>query len=309
MTTVSIDDLVQPVTPDEAKTAIYTGLANVGTTTTSWKPGSVVRTLIAVIGVMYSALTYLVARVAKYSFLDFAEGNWLTEVAYFRHGIGRRGLLTEDPETDAQLLQRCREALLGRGDLTSVYARYARLVKRADGSQINVTRDRLVLDGRGNGYLYLASPDGNVSGSIADLSSDLGLVNDSLQRTIVPLGFTLHTESATPALVSFAYKAFMLDTSGRRPEQVAALIQKALASYLSTMPIGGCVIDGQPGRIYLDDLKGVIKGVLPEIFHVALYPLDDLEHEITANFAIPKFGATRLGTLNGSVYEQQQRVI
>lgn len=306
--TVSIDELVQPVTPDEAKTAIYSGLGTVGTSVTSWKPGSVVRTLIAVIAVMYSAVTYLVARLAKYSFgIDFAEGNWLTEYAWFRFGIGRRGMLTEDPETDGELIQRCREALLGRGEIKNVYARYARLVKRTDGSQILVNRSRLVLDGRGNGYLYLASPNGSLSGSTADLSSDLGLINDSLQRTIVPLGFTLHTESATAAPLSFAYRAHMLSGSGRTPAQVAALASKATAEYLSGAPIGGFVIDGQPGRIYLDDLKMVILGVLPEIFHVELYAVDDLENELTADFAIAKFGAPFLGTLTGSVFEREQR--
>jgi len=88
----TLDELVTPLTSAEAETAIYSALAARGVTTTTWKPGAVVRTIIAGVAIVLAALSELQALLAQSAFLDFAEGAWLTLVArYFyetERGLG-----------------------------------------------------------------------------------------------------------------------------------------------------------------------------------------------------------------------------
>lgn len=353
----SIDDLTTPVTTDEAKTSFYESLAVAGVDTTSWKPGSVVRTIIAVIAILFSATTQLIAELAKSAFLELAVGAWLTLVARYQYGVERleatfgtgtliitntgggvydldpgdlvvrnpdtdktytnagvvhvgasstqtitiiaqeagsastsaigtvvelvTGLLNvsvvnptavvgSDEEEDGALKLRCRDKLGARSanGPADAHAGIARGARRADGTAIGVNRIRIVKDGKGNGYIYLATPSGVVTGDAEDPSTDLGVINDLIQRQAAPLGFTAHTLSATPRNFDCAYSVWMLDTSGLTPTQVQQKIALALGDYLKRVPIGGYVIDGQPGRVYLDDVRTAIKNAVPQIFHV-----------------------------------------
>jgi phage-related baseplate assembly protein len=86
---VSLAELTTPLTVDEVKTSIYNVLAAVGVPTTSWKPGAVVRTIITATAVMVSALSELMANIAKSGFLELAEGDWLTLTARYVFGVER----------------------------------------------------------------------------------------------------------------------------------------------------------------------------------------------------------------------------
>jgi uncharacterized phage protein gp47/JayE len=86
---ITLADLVRPLTVTEARNSIYSVLAAVGVTTTGWKPGAVVRTLITACAIVMAALTYVISGIAKSGLLDFAEGDWLTLVARHIYGVER----------------------------------------------------------------------------------------------------------------------------------------------------------------------------------------------------------------------------
>lgn len=87
MTTLS--ELTTPLTPTEVETAIYAAIAARGTSTTSWKPGAVARTIIFGVAIVLSALSQLSALIAKSGFLELAEGSWLTLLAYYVYDVTR----------------------------------------------------------------------------------------------------------------------------------------------------------------------------------------------------------------------------
>lgn len=87
---ISIDDLTTPLTPDQVKTKIYEVLAGVGVSTTSWKPGAVVRTMIAAVAIIIAAYSRLASALARSGFLDTATGPWLTLLAKYVYGVERQ---------------------------------------------------------------------------------------------------------------------------------------------------------------------------------------------------------------------------
>jgi phage-related baseplate assembly protein len=76
-----IDDLTTPLTVDQVRLSIYSVLGQIGVDTTTWKPGGVVRTMIAGTSIMLSALSRLTSSIAKSGFLETAEGDWLKLLA------------------------------------------------------------------------------------------------------------------------------------------------------------------------------------------------------------------------------------
>jgi phage-related baseplate assembly protein len=86
---LTLEKLTTPLTVDEVKTSIYQVLAAVGTNTTGWKPGAVVRTIIAAVAILVASLSELMALIAKSGFLELAEGDWLTLVAKYVFGVER----------------------------------------------------------------------------------------------------------------------------------------------------------------------------------------------------------------------------
>jgi hypothetical protein len=89
MPTFSLDDLTTPVTRAEVQASIYDVLDIVGVNTTSWKPGAVVRTMIAAVAVVLSAYSTLQAKIAASGFLPLASGDWLTLVARYVYEVER----------------------------------------------------------------------------------------------------------------------------------------------------------------------------------------------------------------------------
>lgn len=86
---MTLDELTRPLTTEEVKAAIYAALEARGASTTTWKPGAVVRTLIAGVAIVLSALSTLIAQVAQSGFLQTSTGSWLTLVARYVYNVER----------------------------------------------------------------------------------------------------------------------------------------------------------------------------------------------------------------------------
>jgi phage-related baseplate assembly protein len=84
-----LEDLTTPMTVDEVKASMYDVLARLGAETTSWKPGAPTRTFIAIAAVLISALTYLVAAIARSGSITLSSGAWLTLVAWWKFRVAR----------------------------------------------------------------------------------------------------------------------------------------------------------------------------------------------------------------------------
>lgn len=86
---MTLDELTTPLTRAECEAKIYAALAARGVSTTGWKSGSVVRTIIVGVAIVLSGFSQLQALIAKSGFLELAEGDWLTLVARYVYGVER----------------------------------------------------------------------------------------------------------------------------------------------------------------------------------------------------------------------------
>lgn len=86
---VDLAILLTPLSTEDCKRSIYAVLGNIGASTTTWKPGAVVRTIITAVAIILAGLTQLVALIASSGFLALASGVWLTLVARYVFGIER----------------------------------------------------------------------------------------------------------------------------------------------------------------------------------------------------------------------------
>jgi len=87
----TLAELTEAMTADEVEAAIYAAVEARGAKTTAWKPGAVVRTLIAGVSIVLAAFSELAALVAAGGFLELAEGDWLTLLAEYVFGVERIG--------------------------------------------------------------------------------------------------------------------------------------------------------------------------------------------------------------------------
>lgn len=385
--TFTLDDLTKPVTRAEVEASIYQVLSILGVNTTSWKPGGVVRTMIAAVSIVLSAFSTLQAKIARSGFLELSSGDWLTLVAHYVYGVDRiqatfatgqvtltnsgggvysgdaddlifsnsstgktyrntaafslpaLGTITiaiqateqgsastsapgdidtmttpligvtcsnalavigSDAELDPSLRARCSEKL---GALSpfgpwDAYASAVRNATHTDGTTLGISRFRLVKDGSGNVYVYLATASGAVTGTVGDLSTDLGIADEAIQQLAAPLSVTAHTLSATAVPVAVTYEVWMYNTSGASPTQVEDTIATALESFMASQPIGGNVIAPAAGKVFVDAIRAVIKSTYAEIFHVVVtLPAADVTLAITE---VPVLGAITPTAINQS---------
>lgn len=85
----TLEDLTTPYTAAEIQDAIYSAIQERGAKTTSWKPGAVVRTIIAGVSIVLAAFSTLCADVAACGFLDLSTGSWLTLLARYAFRVER----------------------------------------------------------------------------------------------------------------------------------------------------------------------------------------------------------------------------
>lgn len=81
MPLITIKDLTTPLTPKDFEESIYATMRSLEVETTAWKPGAVARAIITATAVCLAALSRLTTALARSSFLDTAEGPWLTLTA------------------------------------------------------------------------------------------------------------------------------------------------------------------------------------------------------------------------------------
>jgi phage-related baseplate assembly protein len=352
----TLDELTTPLTRQQVEAKIYEVIATLGTTTTTWKPGAVARTMIVACSIVIAAFSQLTALIARSGFLELASGAWLALVAWYVFGVEKEygtyaegsitltntgggiytfdvddltvsnpasgktyrntsafslsalstvtvairaveagsnstsgpGTITAmettipgvtcmnaaaviglDEEADPTLRARCGEKLgslspMGPWDAYSYAARNAR---RSDLTRIGVTRVRSVKDGFGNLTVYVATASGTVTGAPNDITTDLGAVNEAIQRLAAPLAVTANVASATPLAIPVTYRVWMYNTSGLTQAEIVAAIAAKLVAFMAGQPMGGNIL-GVTGKIYRDAIATAIGAALPQIFHV-----------------------------------------
>jgi hypothetical protein len=355
----TLTELTAPLTADEIKTAIYAAIAAEGTSTTNWKPSSVVRTIIAIVAAILAAFSTLSALLARAGFLSTSSGYWLTLVAWYVWGVARvvatyatadvtlvnatgneytldpgdlilansttgktyvntdtvviGGLATVtdvpvvaqesgsgssaiagaidtittgplnvtvtnpsaavglDDESDTALIARCLSSLVAASPngAREAYSYFARNAVRSVGTSIGVTRTRVFPSTTtGQVSIYVATPSGGVSGTVGNLNTDLGALDDYLQRNVVPLCVVLTTASAVEASVPVTYEAWVYDTGLWTEVTLEAAVETALAAKLALEPIGGHVIGSAVGKVFAQVLESTINATASDIFKV-----------------------------------------
>lgn len=175
-------------------------------------------------------------------------------------------LVGMDPETDAALRLRCAEKLgsLSPNGPRDAYGYLARSATKADGiTPIGVTRVLTVADGVGGVDVYAATASGGLTGTVGDLATDLGCVDEAIQTQCVPLTITARVHSATPLSVPITYELWLRDGSGLTDPLVQDAVDAALLSFVTEQPIGGVVVPPAAGKIYVSALEVVIGGAVP----------------------------------------------
>lgn len=165
-----------------------------------------------------------------------------------------------DAEEDPELRERCLEKLgslspFGPWDAYTYAAKNA--VRQADNSPIGVTRVRTSRDGYGNVWAYVATATGEVLGTVGDMTTDLGAVDDAIQRNAAPLAVTAHTVSATALPVPISYALWVYAT-GATPQQIRDAVEANLTQFFADEPIGGNVIGADPGKVFRSALEAAI---------------------------------------------------
>jgi hypothetical protein len=205
-----------------------------------------------------------------------------------------------DLESDPAVRVRCSEKL---GALSPMgpwdaYAYAARNAHRSTGEPCGVTRTRTLKDGYGNLTLVIASASGTVTGTIGDLTTDLGAVDDAIQKLAAPLCVTAHTETASAVSQAITYELWAYNTSGLNDVQIKSLISTALTTFTRAQPIGGNTLltTDVTGYVWADAIKAAISAVLPQIFHVVVtVPAGDV--------ALTNTQVMTLGVLTGTIHQ------
>lgn len=85
-----IEDLVTPVTSDQALETFMRELETLGLNPRAWRPAGGLRSIMRVVASSYAAFSRLQAAFIRMAFLELAEGVWLTLLAFYVYGVTRR---------------------------------------------------------------------------------------------------------------------------------------------------------------------------------------------------------------------------
>lgn len=200
----------------------------------------------------------------------------ISELVTALPGVGCSNLTAAvglDAEQDDSLRQRCRDWLGARSSNgpADAHAFKARNAKRADGTPIGVNRMRIVKNGKGTAFFYVATASGDVA------AEDLPAVREAI-AAVAPPGFTPQTVSARRKALDVTYRIWLDGPSGMTDAELEAKIAKAIGAYLAQVPIGGYVIDaeeldfdvGPLQSIPLEGVRNAIGSASPRIYHVEL---------------------------------------
>ncbi len=89
MSLLSIEELITPISADDANDKFLDILTTLGLPARTWRQGSVYRVIIRALSRTYADVTTFMAAVIRGGFLDLAEGPWLTQLAHYVYGVDR----------------------------------------------------------------------------------------------------------------------------------------------------------------------------------------------------------------------------
>lgn len=87
MSTITITDLLNPITADQVNDTFLTTLEVLGIPARSWKQGGTARTILRVVARTYAGFSTLMVFALSGAFLEKAEGGWLVLLAYYVYGV------------------------------------------------------------------------------------------------------------------------------------------------------------------------------------------------------------------------------
>ena len=197
-------------------------------------------------------------------------------------------LVGQDAETDAQLRERClaKTATLSPNGPGDAYRYVAFSAMTSDGQPAGVTRATVTPDGMGNVAVVVADGAGSLTGTVGDLATALGAVDEAIQTQVVPLAVTATVAAATAQAVAVTYEVWVKSTSGLTETQLGDAIDLALTNYFADVPIGGVRKVAGSGYVFTDAIVSVIGAAVGQAnlidLDLALPPADLV---ITADFA------------------------
>ena len=173
-------------------------------------------------------------------------------------------LVGKDPETDADLVTRslAKTGTLSPNGPGDAYRFVALSAETTSGQPAGVTRVTVTPDGMGNVAIVVADGAGTLAGTVGDLSTPLGAVDEAIQTQVVPLAVTATVTAATPQVVAITYEVWTKAASGVTATQLGDAIDLALTNYLAVVDIGGVRKVAGPGFVFLDALESVIGNVV-----------------------------------------------
>jgi uncharacterized phage protein gp47/JayE len=178
-------------------------------------------------------------------------------------------LKASDNETDDDLRSRCKVAAASKSPNgpRDAYEFAAKSAMRADGTGIDVNRVRVVRGpGDGSCMVYVATPSGAVDGTAGDITTDLGCVQDKINRWAVPEGMSANVVSANAVTVSVTYEVWIYDKrSGLTEAEAKKRIEDAVSKYISTRAIGADRLssDDSNGFVFINRLKSTALNSIP----------------------------------------------
>jgi phage-related baseplate assembly protein len=144
------------------------------------------------------------------------------------------------------------------------YAAVAIAAVNEDGDLIGINRVRTNADSAvGEVTVTLATASGEVTGTVGNLSTDLGAVNQAIQTQCVPLGIASCTvQSASAVEIIVTYELWIYSTAGVDEDTAEDYASAALDYFITTRPIAGDVIaPATTGYIYHNLLEAAIKSM------------------------------------------------
>lgn len=250
----------------------------------------------------YQTGVYVTARCSVVGSIGTAPAGTITRFGATYVGLtvtNPAELVGSDEETDAELVYRARlgTAAVSPNGPTDVYERVALDATREDGTLLGINRVR-VASGPGDGSctVYAATASGAVPGAANDLATDLGRLQYLLRTKACPPGFTANAATGVGLTINIVYQVWVYTTSGLSETQIRTRISDAVGAYIRAMRIGGDRPDEATGFVYLENLRAVIRGAIPEgaLFHCVLTTP-------SADVACQRFSVPQVGTIAGTV--------
>jgi hypothetical protein len=198
-------------------------------------------------------------------------------------------VLGADAETKDQLVLRSRRKLASISPLGPKDAyNYVATSPALSPTSTPITRTKTVANpATGEVTVYLATADGAPTGG------DVAIVQTGIDGWAEPWCVTATAVAASENVIDVTYQLW-IKGSNLTEAEIKAAVETALAVYLAAAPIGGIVIDPDPGMIYAQELSQVIGTATPGIVLVDM-TVPGGDTAIAVN-EVPK-----IGTVTGTV--------